>query len=552
MSTSAGDEVLAILLQQPSFCRDQHAVLQLLQASKATRAAVAVHCTNLLQLVVHRRHNALQQFVQLWLPRHAGLLQQLELQQATWWHGIDWTAAASQALSSSQLQSFALCEAYATANILQDLPAAHLTHLCFVTSRVTRHDMAAVAGLTALRSLEVTFAYHETFMHDAHALAPLAAGLQQLTELRIGPVLPSSLQYVPASVQQLDVTLVLGGQPQTLSQLAGWIKLHGSIVRSMVWLGAGPSTHSVTQQWRAAIAEVADALDAAGRSNAAALVEAAAAGGEDDTSSSSSGAAAAAETYLPRQVQLLSFRVAPTRSNDCSSITPVLQHLPTSTLTQLQGSIDWGSSTDLAAVCSLTALRSLLVINNSMMSGCALASLSSLQHLTALQLQSVRPVHLQQLPPWLQQLDVAHIKPYLASAEQDSTQQQQQQLFQLHLGHLTGLTALGVGARPSYMRSFSYESARQCNVITAESQLPPHLQELSWPDCSSTEPLLCLQGLQRLQLHRIEQQLSAAQLLQLCDVRAAAGIRQIRRHSRISSSNLAAPAGTTWAIAVLH
>jgi hypothetical protein len=209
MATSAGDEVIAILLQQPTFVREQHALLQLLQASKAVRAAVAAHCTNSLQLNVCRGHKALQQFVQFWLLQHAGLLQQLELQQATHRHGIDWTAAAKQALSLSQLRSFTLRGTYATANLLQILPAAHLTQLSYETCGMTTRDMIAVARLTALRRLEVTFDSQNK--HTAGALRPLAAGLQQLTELRIGPISPRSLQHVPANVQQLDVTLGLDG-----------------------------------------------------------------------------------------------------------------------------------------------------------------------------------------------------------------------------------------------------------------------------------------------------------------------------------------------------
>jgi hypothetical protein len=208
MATSAGDEVIAILLQQPTFVREQHALLQLLQASKAVRAAVAAHCTNSLQLNVCRGHKALQQFVQFWLPQHAGLLQQLELQQATHRHGIDWTAAAKQALSLSQLRSFTLRGTYATANLLQILPAAHLTQLSYETCGMTTRDMIAVARLTALRRLEVTFDSQNKYTAGA---LPLAAGLQQLTELRIGPISPRSLQHVPANVQQLDVTLGLDG-----------------------------------------------------------------------------------------------------------------------------------------------------------------------------------------------------------------------------------------------------------------------------------------------------------------------------------------------------
>jgi hypothetical protein len=217
-------------------------------------------------------------------------------------------------------------------------------------------------------------------------------------------------------------------------------------------------------------------------------------------------------------MQLLSFSVPLNPSQFYgSSIAPVLQQLPASTLTQLQCSIDWSSSADLAALGRLTALRRLHVTNDRTMPYDALVPLCSLQQLTHLQLQSVQPAHLQELPPWLQQLHVAHINPTVAHG--DSAQQQQRR-FQLQLGHLTGLTSLRVGARPSYLR---YDSARHlvsdCDVMTAASQLPPNLQELSWPDCSNIEPLLCLQQLQRLQLHRIEQkQLDAFQLLQLCNV----------------------------------
>jgi hypothetical protein len=547
ISTPEGDEVLAILLQQPSFVREQQAVLQLLQASKAVRAAVAAHCGNSLQLSVCRGRNALQQFVQFWLPQHAGLLQQLELQQATHRHGIDWTAAARQALSSAQLQSFALSGTYVTANILQILPAAHLTQLSYVTHNPTHRNMAAAAGLTALRSLQITFNEQDTRTQDSKALAHLAAGLQQLTQLRIGPISPRGLQYVPPNVAQLHATLGFDGKPQMLRQLAGWIKQRGSIVRSMVWIEASPRGYSPTamQQWRAALQEVADALaaaakaapaagDTAARGHSAALVAAAGAGEEVTRSSSAAAAAATAVgTCTRRQLQLLSFSVPLAESYGCSSITTVLQQLPASTLMQLQCSIDWSSSADVAALCQLTALRRVHVVNDRAMPDAALASLSSLRQLVSLQLQSVKPAHLQELPPWLQQLDVAHINPAVTS--------RQQQVLRLQLGHLTGMTALRLGARPSYSQG-GYESARHCDIITAESQLPPNLQELSWPDCSSTEPLLHLQQLQRLQLHRIEQQLDAAQLLQLCDISSLTELQL--GYGRAES--IAASAAATW------
>jgi predicted TIM-barrel fold metal-dependent hydrolase len=129
--------------------------------------------------------------------------------------------------------------------LLQQLPAAHLTKLCVDVDFSSSASLQAVAGLTDLQHLELVNVAEAAATTAAavipdDVLAPLAAGLQQLTQLHVGPVRPAQLQWLPPKLQQLHVTVELCNKPQQLLQLASWLQQHASVVASLELQG-GPS-----------------------------------------------------------------------------------------------------------------------------------------------------------------------------------------------------------------------------------------------------------------------------------------------------------------------
>jgi hypothetical protein len=105
-----------------------------------------------------------------------------------------------------------------------------------------------VAALTNLQDLELHGSHaYTTWEASDDALATLAAGLQQLTQLRIDPVMPAQLQ--------LHLAVNLHRQPHQLLQLAEWLRHHSSCVRTLRLI-QGPESYEV-YEWTLAVAALA-------------------------------------------------------------------------------------------------------------------------------------------------------------------------------------------------------------------------------------------------------------------------------------------------------
>ncbi|KAF6254830.1 hypothetical protein COO60DRAFT_282890 [Scenedesmus sp. NREL 46B-D3] len=152
--------LLAPLLRHPSISKDQQVVAALQQTSKELQEAVSARLAGQLPVVLH-----------------ANKLQQV-------------------------------------------LPAAQLTQLSAEVDFSSSASSQAVAALTSLRHLELANTAAATAT-PADALMPLAAGLQQLTQLRIGPVGPAQLRQLPPKLQQLHITVDLRYSSQQLMRLTG-------------------------------------------------------------------------------------------------------------------------------------------------------------------------------------------------------------------------------------------------------------------------------------------------------------------------------------------
>jgi hypothetical protein len=193
-------------------------VAALQQTSKQLQAAVAQLLRGQLPVVLQTSElSQLRSFLQ-WLCRNAGLLQSLNVKS----HGAIWecyehytaledaiAAAASSAGAANalQLQSFSL-GLPAEPRLLQHLPAAHLTRLHVRIQLGCKTAVKAVAGLTRLLELDLDNASICSSVAD-DALAPLAAGLQQLTQLQIGRVTPAQLRHLPPRLQELHATVTV-------------------------------------------------------------------------------------------------------------------------------------------------------------------------------------------------------------------------------------------------------------------------------------------------------------------------------------------------------
>jgi hypothetical protein len=152
-----------------------------------------------------------------WLRKHAELLQGLDMRLISsikrggtkdWAEFITTLATALQDATArgalAGLHSFALKGTAARPGLLHALPAAQLKQLAIEVPKQDALSLTAIAALTSLGSLQLTFlpAELQAFSHhteveellaaqDAALQATsqlLAAGLQQLTELHIGPV----------------------------------------------------------------------------------------------------------------------------------------------------------------------------------------------------------------------------------------------------------------------------------------------------------------------------------------------------------------------------
>jgi hypothetical protein len=449
---------------------DLQAVLQLQQTSQQLQAAVAQILQGR-QLPVAFSTISEQQLRVLpqWLLVHAGLLLGLQLQINPYSTASSFTqrgyssdtgiaafigTAAQRAVSSLlavaaessvPLQSLTLRGTTASRQFLQQLPAAHLTELHVEVDFRCRSSMQALTALSRLRRLSLEGTKWDNIEHSSpncQSLVPLTAALQQLTELRINAVTPDALQLLPPQLQQLHIIggVENGYSPQTVLQLAEWVGRRGSLLRSLQF--NCEYAHTTRQEdVEAAFAALAAAFAAA------AAVSAPAAGPGLQLAS------------LSVQCQADSTEIVP--------VAPLLMALPASSLTHLDINIRWASEADVAALCSLTGLRSLQLqgrnncwyqraegvdLSVAGQSDSVLAQLSVLQQLTRLELQSVRRVQLQQLQlPRLQHLDVTvadspTVEPLLA------------------LGDMTGLTALAVEVGAQCWSPADVSSCHQTSV----------------------------------------------------------------------------------------
>jgi hypothetical protein len=492
---------------------DLQALLQLQQTSMQLQAEVAQILQGQRQLPVAFSTLKQQQLcaLQQWLLMHAGLVKGLQLQVDPYSIAGSFTqrpyrliatgandfigTAAQRAVSSLLavaagdsilLQSLTLRGSTASHQFLQQLPAAHLTELHAEVSFKCRDSMQALAALSRLRRLVLEGPKHRRLPwaarrnYDRDPLAPLAAGLQQLTELHINPFRPAQLHLLPPKLQQLHI-IGSGYMPLEVLQLAKWVHRKGSVLRSLTFC-------SFRHHWK-------EGGEAALTALAAAFAAAAAAPAASAAAATAPAPAPAAGTGL----QLASLSVQGL-SSDIAPAAPLLMALPASSLTHLDCHISWATEADVAALCSLTGLQNLQLQQGWRLGPRAddaggvyhsvagqpdsvLAQLSVLQQLTRLELLLVRRVQLQHLDVIV--ADTAAGAPLL-------------------LGHMTALTALAV---------------ESVNGLSPADQLPPQLTMLKLvlggydykdpsssaatnnnPRSISLQPVLGLGQLQKLQL----------------------------------------------------
>jgi hypothetical protein len=539
---------------------DLRALLQLQQTSKQLQAAVAQFLQGQRQLPVAFSTYDEQQLrgLQQWLQKHAGLLKGLQLQidpysidddsftqrydcSTTGVDDIIDTAAQRAVLSllavaaenSIPLQLLTLRGTTASRELLQQLSAAHLTELHAQVDFGCWHSMGALAALSSLRRLTLEGRRWDSRHHSAansSSLAPLAAGLQQLTELNINTVTPDALQLLPPKLQQLHVIGTYS--PPEVLQLAEFVGRRGSLLRSLRFDCSAGGTSMWEEEAAAALTALAATFAAAAAADAAPAAAATA-------------PAAAAGTGLQLaslSVQHLSSKVA--------AAAALLMALPASSLTHLDVHISWASEADIAALCSLTGLRSLQLQgewnDHSIAAQCdsVLSQLSVLQQLTRLELIVVRKVQLQHLQlPRLQHLDVDLVPSKTGEP--------------LLLGHMTDLTALAVD-----MEADGWSPA---------AELPPNLGALKVPlngyygehpsssiisnnpRSISLQPVLGLSQLQKLHLDlwcTDGAVPAAAEIVQLCTLRSLQEVR-VRWDSYQLGDDAAAVEGITAALAPL-
>jgi hypothetical protein len=229
-------ELQSVLLRHPSIRQDKQLLRALLQTSKQLQAAVPQLLPGEWDVVLPAStpETKVKSFVR-WFGKHAGLLRglQLTLDGAFEVRLARWLQEAMQRhpAGSLQLQSFELMNWAALPGILQQLPAAHLTRLSVNVDADDSASLLAVAALTGLRSLSLGTNRNPVKAAD---VGPLAAGMQQLTELRMMyKVPPRHLQQLPTTLQQLEVWVDVGNDQQQQQEAAGWLKQHGSIITKL-------------------------------------------------------------------------------------------------------------------------------------------------------------------------------------------------------------------------------------------------------------------------------------------------------------------------------
>jgi hypothetical protein len=253
------------LLCHRSISQDQQVLCTLQQISKGLQAAVAAEGIGQVHIALSTARVQQADACVAWLHKHAGLLQQLELDlvESQQYSGSrDWRATRAALAAALQhaaaagcllLRSFSLKGSIADASVMGPLAAAQLTHLAIDTPTCSETDVGAVAAFTALRSLELRgnggIMSLQRSPPDAPAslgrsvggLASLLVQLEHRTQLRIGPIFPAELTHLSSlsgqtrlrGLQQLHLTVAVAGQQQQLLELAEWVAQHGSLVRSL-------------------------------------------------------------------------------------------------------------------------------------------------------------------------------------------------------------------------------------------------------------------------------------------------------------------------------
>jgi hypothetical protein len=534
------------LLLHSSVSQDQRVVVKLLQTSKQLQEAVEQLRFGQLQAVLSTAKVQQAESLVQWVCKHARLLQALDVQLiSSIKHGgtKDWaalTAGLAAALQDATahgalagLHSFALKGIQAGHSLLQALSAAQIQQLVVQVPKQDALSLSAVAALTSLRSLQLTFtppdrrsfgpiSIAQQLPAQDTALQPLAAGVQQLTELRIGPVYAAQLEHLPPQLQQLHVTVDLGAKYQQLLQLASWIQQHGSIISSLQLvniLHVKAFSVRTISVWDSAVDALGAAFEAAAAKTAAAAAAA--------------GAVFSAYAMPCRSLQLQSLSFGALCHYNCTATPALLQQLPGHSLTHLESWLGRNPPAQLAALCRLTALRSLqlghLTDDEAAEaafgdSSSALAPLMALQHLTALQLPPVDKLQLAALQlPKLQQLQVE-----LCGSNAS---------YALQIGHMTTLQSLRLTV-------FS-----TCGTADGD-QLPPFLEELCWDlhaiGSFSVQPLLGLTRLQRLWLKFEGQAPAAAELAQLSCLKSLQDLKL--SYSDVPDEVVEAAAAEVWPV----
>jgi hypothetical protein len=483
----------SILLHHPSISQDQQVVAKLLQTSKELQAAVAQHSAGQLHLVLQPRKRQQAEGLAQWLQKHGHLVcgLQVDLSKDQTTHSrrtsysslpganrssYYWAEAAASALEAGvlqaieagalQLQSFSLAGCQASASLMLQLPAAHLTqlHVEIDFSSGNSSSMWAVAGgLANLKQLALINSTPASAAADELVLQPLTAaeGLQHLTQLQLGPVRPSQLQCLQPlllRLQQLNITADLGSTESDVAHqllaLAELQRQHAGIINSLALAtGVASMANSPT---KAALRELVSAMQPEAPLPAA--------------------AAAAAVAHIPAVLQLQSLSVGFVMPMELAG--PLLRALPASSLTHLQCPLNWRSIAQLEALGRLTALRScdlrsacVSAGNLNLPQSHALASqdlglvlFSKLQQLTQLHLDGVGRGQLQQLQlPQLRELYVSCQEPAVNIWDASKPWTARKSQRSLKLSHLSAVQILMLAESVS---------------LLAGDQLPPNLREL--------------------------------------------------------------------------
>jgi hypothetical protein len=255
-------------------------VAALLQTSQQLQAAVAQLLPGQLPVVMHARK--LQQVTDFahWLQKHKNMLQTLAVHAvggSSHTHNASgWRPAAEAALTAATLsvrplplRVFVMTGALASAHLLQQLPAAQLTQLRAEVDMSSRGSMTAVRALSNLCSLDLYDPHFHAAATDSllpgNSLHRLAAGLQQLIELRLGIVRPELafdlMAAWPPQLQQLHLGVIVYLSSH-FELLAVWLQRFASVVSSLRLYGTVCFDTEAEPEWIAAWAKLVAALDA--------------------------------------------------------------------------------------------------------------------------------------------------------------------------------------------------------------------------------------------------------------------------------------------------